>query len=851
MPMNFTRRLLLQGASVSAILASTREASAWIHGGGTSFNGGLTQVNALNAQAGGNFTFMNFMKSGQEWSYRAPPTNPSAPQQPILELDADGYPTSIVAGTTGITTVLFIPNATEYSGTWVLKWDGTGTSGIAGFSATITLTNSNRVEFTNNDTTAGGTRVVVNITATTTAPNQLKNLVLCRIGDETGLAAGQQFFPDHLAIMRSARPGVIRSLGWGGGFNGTNDSMATTWATRRSKTYITYEGGIYNPTWYGGTTTNSGSDYTLAFGGFSLANKAIVQLTFNANTPQSGQPTVTFTTIIGNPIPITFTAHGLSANNAIAFGTGLPSALTAATTYFIKTVIDANTFTVSATRGGTVINASASTSGSCASCSIPMININSTGFVPITGNGNIPVPNNPFVGFNTQLPVAGPVATMVYDSTIGYFILAMINGNFVNGAPPEVFADYCAAIGAHPHIVSPFLSMEPLSDYMTSWVTYIKSTYPWMKPRAEPPNECWNNSAGFLSTTYAQSLSFVLWGTSQDTHNAYGKWCSVLGQAISAIYGNDRTKYSMICSVQTAVFNTTSAPGAAQDARLKSTLYVSVNGGLPAYNWVDRVCGANYYSPSERFTCQELIDAYAYVVTNAGNPSAQLTIANNYASSASVATGNVPFTLAYEDACFGNIKTWAQGMPGGNTIAGITAYEGGWSPDYLQGNWSTNITGATKANPCVLTLATTSQNSENSGMTGNPAVVGMSVTPSGVVGMTQLNGNTYTVTAVSGNLVTINVDSSAFTTYSSAGLLTYVNSQTYSNTLRTAGGNSTQGGTLNTAMYTIFAAHASSGFVAEYPSNFFYFGSGSVWPVVQPDIYGTLTPQWNSIVAEN
>lgn len=69
---------------------------------------------------------------------------------------------------------------------------------------------------------------------------------------------------------------------------------------------------------------------------------------------------------------------------------------------------------------------------------------------------------------------------------------------------------------------------------------------------------------------------------------------------------------------------------------------------------------------------------------------------------------------------------------------------------------SSAITGATQANPAVLTSA-------------NTFVVGQEVTISGVVGMTELNGNTYTILAVTPTTITIDVDSTLFTPYISGG----------------------------------------------------------------------------------
>ena len=70
----------------------------------------------------------------------------------------------------------------------------------------------------------------------------------------------------------------------------------------------------------------------------------------------------------------------------------------------------------------------------------------------------------------------------------------------------------------------------------------------------------------------------------------------------------------------------------------------------------------------------------------------------------------------------------------------------------------TSITGATQASPCVVTSVS------------HGIRTGESATISGVVGMTQLNGNVYTITKVSDDTFSLNdVDSSAFTAYSSGG----------------------------------------------------------------------------------
>lgn len=67
------------------------------------------------------------------------------------------------------------------------------------------------------------------------------------------------------------------------------------------------------------------------------------------------------------------------------------------------------------------------------------------------------------------------------------------------------------------------------------------------------------------------------------------------------------------------------------------------------------------------------------------------------------------------------------------------------------------VTGATRANPCVVTIA------------GHAFQVGDTVSFDSIGGMVELNGNAYDVTAVATNTITISVDSTAFTAYTSGG----------------------------------------------------------------------------------
>jgi hypothetical protein len=858
MPLEMTicRRRFLSSASAAALavclpIVSLRAAEP--EDAGTSFNGGRTQFNTKSVQHGGDYTFIDLMKMSQGWIYNRPPSDPKAPPSPIIELDPDGYITSIVPGTNGVYTVFQMPTRSQYAGEWILSWDGNGTLEIGSFATTwvsgglTTVRGSGSYTFKRAD---DGGSPSIRIVATRPTPHHVRNIRLFKAANKSLLDRGEQFDPDSLALIRSARPGVIRSLGWGGAFCGTSESLIATWAQRRPRSYVTYAGYYANSASYGGRTTNSGTDYVLDYPGFALTNKAMLTVLFNASAPQSGRADLRYATRAGQEILIAWPAHGLSAGNTVCFGNGKspPLPLVSARTYFIERVVDADAFTVSATSGGPPVLAASTGAGNYFGVSIPRININNAGFVPVTG-ARTPFPNDVFVGWNTQYPVAG-LCILIYDRTIGYFYLQQ--GGYIAGAPPEVFIDYCAAVGAHPHLVAPHLSLEPLSDYMPEWVSYAKNKYPWMKPRIEPPNECWNTAPVFLPTPYARSLSYALWGDESPTSwdNAYGKWCSTIGQAMAALFENDRSRYSMICAVQTASLYS-SNPGDSVNARLMSTLYVSRSGGEPAYKWVDRVCGAPYYASKAADTTQELIDAYRYAVTCAGDPAQQAAILNNYVAQCAGSLSEV-------NRFFTNLKRWAQAMPAGSTVAGITSYEGGYAiDDPRSGDWFSAVVAATNTANCVLVLGGSGNpyNNELPQRPGpaTPAVIGMEIKLSGLTGgFADYNGRTARITDVSGNRITTDLDTSTqANVFSGRALVTYVNSAAYANGLRFASKSATGLGAQNTSMYASLAALASRDFVSEYPSNFLYTGPANGWSVLDPDIYAPPTSQWESIVAYN
>ncbi|MFT4076848.1 MAG: hypothetical protein QM647_15085 [Asticcacaulis sp.] len=82
--------------------------------------------------------------------------------------------------------------------------------------------------------------------------------------------------------------------------------------------------------------------------------------------------TSTVTITIASPGVVTWASHGLQDGNTISFTTtgALPTGLTAGTTYYVK-YVDANTFQLAATSGGTAIVTSGTQSGTHTATAMP------------------------------------------------------------------------------------------------------------------------------------------------------------------------------------------------------------------------------------------------------------------------------------------------------------------------------------------------------------------------------------------------------------------------------------------------------------------------------------------------
>lgn len=138
-------------------------------------------------------------------------------------------------------------------------------------------------------------------------------------------------------------------------------------------------------------------------------------------------------------------------------------------------------------------------------------------------------------------------------------------------------------------------------------------------------------------------------------------------------------------------------------------------------------------------------------ITLTGN--AASAVGNGDALIITTAPMSLPGNNAFWLARYYGFKQWAAGF-GVNKMFG---YEGGYSPDLVPpsgADWQSQITAATNASQCVLTLPNTSggdSGASNNNIPGNVAQVGQCLWVGGVSGMTQLNtsgassGPTFTI----------------------------------------------------------------------------------------------------------
>lgn len=576
-----------------------------------SHNGGRSQTNLSGMQTGGEYAYLNHVKTAQAWSL----LDNSGPPAPNT-LNVNGYPTSLSNG--GVYTFFLIPSQANRPGNYVVRAVGDGTvalplmsytlisGSLSGVNPRCVITPTGTV-----DSNFGALDAWIGITAIN-AGNPITKLEFVHVDDEyrLDLPTPEVFGVKFKQRLAEGNCGVYRFIDWAL----TNNSLVSQWAHRKPIDYVFYTEVEPRASLYAGVTTNSGDNYSVAFPGFVLVDKATVIVQFNADAGS--------------------------------------------------------------------VNVTLNTAGS--------------GAIPVKGPGGS-------VLFNTQQPKAGKYATLIYDADLNAYIkyggdLDGLDITLINGAPPELMVRLCNEMGAHPWFCVPYLALDPSSDYATSLATYCRDNLAaGLVPRFEPSNEIWNTAGAFFGTTYAANKANAHWGTSNDWHNWYGKVLSTMGQDISAVYGGDRSRYQIVCGVQTG----TGGSASASDDRLKSTKYVTVDGGSAAKNWVTHVAVANYWNSSLYGTQTEIDLANEYPTAI---PIRKAAIISQYVNAG--ATGSAYNALDNLDTLYVQWKAWGVGLG----VNGLTGYEGGWSPDYTGNATLDALRSASKASALLNGYTATNYN---------------------------------------------------------------------------------------------------------------------------------------------
>lgn len=413
-------------------------------------------------------------------------------------------------------------------------------------------------------------------------------------------------------------------------------------------------GTVANTTYYaitscGGCDANNIQFATSAAN--ALAGTAVTTSSTGSNVIAHATVAPGTATLTNASANIAWTAHSLSVGDQISIqGTDtLSYPFNSAAAYFVKTVPDANTITVSLTSGGAALVAAQS--GAFGAIKNPTLNLNGTGAVSIkdrqmAGVGLV----------RTTYPLAYSssgtkmYAAFTYDGVLGVWSkrggdTSLGTQYFTSGWPPETALELCASIGAHCWFTAPPFTVDGvagITDYQPGLYAMVAANKPsWMTPWFEGCNENWNNI--FLCTALGKGHQVVYAATAGWTQNAgiypfSGKISSVLGQAAWNVFGGtlDGSRYKFVIGLQTFQFSTsgylarsaqraTSADYVGQSTPAQSPYTKSA-----ASNWATHVSPANYFAPGYygTFVATSLAAANAGGVITGSISGNQLTVTN-------------------------------------------------------------------------------------------------------------------------------------------------------------------------------------------------------------------------------
>lgn len=284
------------------------------------------------------------------------------------------------------------------------------------------------------------------------------------------------------------------------------------------------------------------------------------------------------------------------------------------------------------------------------------LNVSGTGFYPlktayINYNGTDTIP------FSIQYPLINRLCPAMFDSNLGCWIMCggdgvWFDGGFYSGWPAEVMIALCNEIGCHLSIPVPKMAANKDSDFLDEFATLCKNTLDsGLRLKVEGPNEEWNFANGFTSYYY---------GFYSDPANKFNRWygqcISDMSEVLEGVFPSGLgVKYDLAIGVQTALTPT----GTVLERFDTASAYTKAN----------ELHLANYWNASKKDE-QEETDAAAAYAAAVGAP-AKAAVVHTYMNA---------YAEEGLEEFFGRMATWyAYAVTKGLTMS---AYEGGYSPDY-------------------------------------------------------------------------------------------------------------------------------------------------------------------------
>lgn len=342
------------------------------------------------------------------------------------------------------------------------------------------------------------------------------------------------------------------------------------------------------------------------------------------------------------------------------------------------------------------------------------LNVNGTGEKILLNEGGAPVgllvSSQTSGGPNPQGQLLNTLwATFIYNEALDGWMTyqartaLQVHHGIASGAPYELLIQICNQVGAHPWFNVPYLCGDgpggnpKISDFTMQLATLCKNNLAaGLIPRFEYSNELWNFL--FVATGYAatrQSFRSGEQGVSSWSDDYYGGAVSKVGQAVSAVYGDDRTKYMMMLGVQTfvGIIGAPTTSGREFD-RFNATYLVSQTGGRAstqnAYKWVTHLCLATYWNFPEGDPRQNALAASFADAIATNDPAAAMAVLNQYV--------NINNLTKLAETYRGWMNWYKAAFPG--FPIGLAGYEGGYSVNLAGGpvgdlrynsKWATDI----------------------------------------------------------------------------------------------------------------------------------------------------------------